>query len=660
MLQPGIIHYDIAAVVILAVTLLSLIFRGITSGPTSRVYISVVALTLLTALVVLTGELYDLYVRAYILQSESDVVAAGNPLPVRDALSLVYYALRSLIAPGYLVLIATVSSTSHRLDGSTSVRIALWAPMIAALILVFTNPIHHLVYYYVDGLLQRGPLVLVLYAIAGYYSAIGISWLIHWRPALTEDEFVTLLALYPLIFSSTFIQYMYPNLHIEMFIMSVAMMLVSAFIIRPEKRLDSLVHAGSLQAYRAMCAQTFVTKKPRCFVYLEIVNLEKLRNLLGKDELHNVVNRVAANLTRTLESNDTLYYLRDGLFCIVPRNPDADHARQIALKTHEEGKTRSHVNNVGGVPTMTEMQMRTCIVRVPEDVSNIDTLNLFIRRFAHLVPQSEVVMFSDLAKREGFALEMALSDVVSLAIAKRSFEVHYQPIWCVRDGRFHSAEALGRLNDPDFGRVSPGMFIPEAEQNGSIMKIGSILIEKTYRFMGEIDFEDTGLEYVEVNLSVEQCINPEMAADLIAVSRQYSVDPTRVNLEITETSSSFSQEIVSENMSTLTNAGFSFSLDDYGTGYSNAIRALSLPFSLVKIDKSFVDGMDDPSMRTILAETVTMMKAIGKEVLAEGAETKEQVDALTALGVDYIQGFYFSKPLPEDEFIAFLAERNKA
>ena len=649
----GIIHYDVAAVVIMAVTLLSLVFRHITSGPTGRVYLSCTILVLITSVALLAGELYDIFVLAQ--TSQASATNPDGPPFFRDCLTLVYYALRSLMAPAYLVLIATVSATSHRLDSNNFTRICLWAPMLIVLFIVLTNPFHHLVYYYEGGIQQQGPLIQALYLSAAYYSIIGIAWLIRWNAVIDEDEFATLLLLYPIILSSVFIQYLYPDLHIEMFITSIAMMLLSAFVVRPERRLDSLVHAGSLRAYREMCQRTFITEKRLCFVYLEIVNLERLRDLVGKDELQNVVNRVAENLTATLKRNDQMYYLRNGLFCIVPNNIDADRALSIARKTHNEGKAVSDANHEG--PSMTEM--RTCVVRVPEDVDDIATLNSFVRRFAYLVPNSDVVAFSELAQRNGFALEMAISDIVARAIKQRSFEVHYQPIWCMREKRYRSAEALVRLNDPEFGWIPPDLFIPEAEQNGLILEIGSILFEKICQMLASIDYEATGLEYVEVNLSTEQCIHPTLARDLLALVRKYGVDPSRVNLEITETSSAFSQAIVSENMSKLSEAGFSFSLDDYGTGYSNATRMMSLPFSLVKLDKSFVDGMDDPSVHTVLTDTVAMLKDIGKDVLVEGAETKEQVDDLSAMDVDYIQGYYYAKPLPESEFAAFLVEHNR-
>ena len=206
--------------------------------------------------------------------------------------------------------------------------------------------------------------------------------------------------------------------------------------------------------------------------------------------------------------------------------------------------------------------------------------------------------------------------------------------------------------------MSPSLFIPDAEQSGAILDIGDILLDKICAFLARVDFEATGLSYVEVNLSVDQCVRPELAGEVLGLLDAHGVDPARINLEITETSATYSAQAIEENVRVLADAGLTLSLDDYGTGYSNITRTLALPFSLVKIDKSLADGIGDPVTRTVLADTVAMMKSIGKQVLVEGVETADQVEALCAMGVDYVQGYYFARPLPEDAFLAFLRKSN--
>lgn len=634
--QPETISLDIAAVVIMLITLMSLLFRRITSGPTARVYLTAMVLVLVTAVICLA----------------TDVPVPPMPYEAHGAFMLVYYALRSLTAPMYLILIATVSSTTHRMNATAAIGIALSAPMLVVLALILTNPAHHLIFTYTVAL-ERGPLFIALYLSAAYYSLIGIAWLVRWRKVLNSDEFATLMMLYPIVLASVAIEFTIPWLHIEMFFISIAMMMISAFVIRPEKTLDSLVEAASLQAYREMCHRAFLTGKPLCLVFLEIVNLEKLRQLIGKDELQTLVQRVSLGLARTLARDDVLYYLRNGLFCIAPRRTDPARALAVAQRTHEQGKARSLQRHERAPQTM----MRVCVVNVPGDVSSNEVLRAFVRRFAHLMPESHVATYAELARQPGFDVQIALSDIVARAIRERSFEMHYQPIYHVASGSFRSAEALIRLHDAEFGWVSPGLFIPESEQSGTILDIATIQLERTMEFLAKIDFDGIGLDYIEVNLSIEQCVRPELAPELLSMLQRHGVSPGNLNFEITETSGAFSHEVVNDNIRTLTAAGASFSLDDYGTGYSNVVRAIDLPFPLIKFDKTFTDRLDDPAVRTVLADSVAMMRSLGKQTLAEGVETPEQAATLISIGLDYLQGYHFAMPLPEDEFLAFLAKQ---
>ncbi len=651
MANSDVVYFDIAAVIVMLVSLGSFLLRRKTRTPANRVYLSALLLVLITAVIGLLAELYDV---VYGLLHAQAFVEPAAPAPAaRQALQLVYYALRSLTAPVYLVLIATVSDTTHRLNHKAT-RAFLWVPMLVVLAIILTNPLHHLAFVCKGGSVERGPAIVALYLSAAYYSVIGVWWLFRWRKVLSVDEFSTLMMQYPLVLMAVDIQHYFPRLHVEMFATSVALMMVAAFVIRPEYQTDSLVGAASLQAYNDMSNRAFITQKPLCLVYLEVVNMERLRELVGQNELQSIIRGVAAVLSQSLESGDILFYLRNGLFCISSVNLDPIHALGVAQAMHEQGKRRS----VRGAAQQAAIQMRSCVVRAPQDVHDIKTLSTFVRRLGHLMPESGVATYEELSRKEDFALNMALSDCIARAIKERSFEVYYQPIFCVKENCFHSGEALVRLNDPTFGFVPPSLFIPEAEQSGAILGIGSILLEKICAFLGEIDYSATGLSYVEVNLSTEQCIRPQLAAELLDMLRLHSVDPSRVNFEITESSATFSQNVVESNVRALASAGATFSLDDYGTGYSNVSRALALPFDIVKLDKSFVDGMQDPDMRTVLAHTIAMMRQIGKKVLIEGVETVEQSEELCKMGADYLQGYLYARPMSQDEFVAFLKQNN--
>ena len=271
---------------------------------------------------------------------------------------------------------------------------------------------------------------------------------------------------------------------------------------------------------------------------------------------------------------------------------------------------------------------------------------------------NEVVFLADIASSKDFLMRTNLDDIIQNAITKKKFQMYYQPIYNIQKKKFTSAEALIRLIDDDYGFVSPGLFIPAAEISGAIHQIGDFVFEDVCRFISRCDFEKLGMEYIEINLSVAQTVEFNLAEKIQAIMKQYNVPPEKINLEITETAADFNPEVFDRNIGQLSEAGLKFSLDDYGTGYSNIQRVVSLPLSIIKFDKSFVDEYLEEKMNIVIRENVSMLKKIEKYILVEGIEKEEEFKFFQNLDVNYIQGFYFSKPLPESEFIRFIKEKN--
>ena len=143
----------------------------------------------------------------------------------------------------------------------------------------------------------------------------------------------------------------------------------------------------------------------------------------------------------------------------------------------------------------------------------------------------------------------------------------------------------------------------------------------------------------------------------IQIAKEHNITPSLINLEITETAVENSKDIMMNNLKELEEAGFRFSLDDYGTGYSNIQRVATLPLDIVKLDKTFADKVEQNHMQIILSNTIRMLKDLNLRIVVEGVETVEQLQLLTSMKCDYIQGYYFSKPLPKEQFITFIKEQ---
>lgn len=250
-----------------------------------------------------------------------------------------------------------------------------------------------------------------------------------------------------------------------------------------------------------------------------------------------------------------------------------------------------------------------------------------------------------------FAAENLIKD----AIENDRVEVYYQPIFDIKSNRFYCAEALVRIMDRDGHIVPPGEFIPVAEQEGSIIALGKIIFEKVCNFLEYVDTDELGLQYIEVNLSVVQAADKELIPYIKSILEKHHIDARKINLEITESASSSSRKQLLKTMETLCEYGIGFSLDDFGTGQSNLDYMASMPVALVKFDRTMIqDYFVNSKSKNIMDACISMIHKLGLKIVAEGIETSEQFECMKQQDIDYIQGYYFSRPLPEAEFINFM------
>ena len=299
-----------------------------------------------------------------------------------------------------------------------------------------------------------------------------------------------------------------------------------------------------------------------------------------------------------------------------------------------------------------------CLAKCPEDIDNFQSLISFGTDFHEKLPYNGEVIHADGSTvKRMVSLLTGMDSIIERALANHGFHVYYQPIYSIEKKRFVSAEALLRLIDEKEGFISPEIFIPAAEKSGAIHKIGDYVLTEVFQFIASSEYKKLGLEYIEINLSVSQCMHHGLADSILESMSRYGVSSNQVNLEITESAASYDQSFMSENLEQLSAAGLTFSLDDYGTGYSNMYRIAALPLKLVKLDKTFVYNQNS-KMWTILQNTVRMIKDLNMEIVVEGIETEEMVKKFSDLKCDFIQGYFFSKPIPQREFVEFIDRWN--
>ena len=201
------------------------------------------------------------------------------------------------------------------------------------------------------------------------------------------------------------------------------------------------------------------------------------------------------------------------------------------------------------------------------------------------------------------------------------------------------------------------MFIDIAEKRGLIIKLGEYVFREVCKFLVEKEPQQYGLKYIEVNLSVLQCGYERLADDFIKIMKKYKVDPSLIVLEITESASVKEKNILLNNMKKLKEVGVKFALDDFGTGQSNLNYIVDMPVDVVKFDSSMTNAyFENSTAKYVMDAAMQMIQGMELEIVSEGIEEKEQYKEMKNLGIDYIQGYYFSKPVDNESFIEFIKE----
>ncbi len=253
------------------------------------------------------------------------------------------------------------------------------------------------------------------------------------------------------------------------------------------------------------------------------------------------------------------------------------------------------------------------------------------------------------------ALRVMMESEVRQALAKNQFSLSMQPQLDAKTKKLFGLEALLRWQHPDRGMVSPEDFIPILENSEHMIELGYWVIRRCFELCQTLI--DKGLVDVRIaiNLSAGQFADTHLTSYLIDLLEEFSLEATHFELELTEQTLVKNIDSAIEMMNDLKDVGFSFAIDDFGTGYSSLAYLKKMPVDVIKIDKSFVFGMlENRADYQIIMSTIAMVKNLGLQVIAEGVETSAQLRSLTENDCDVIQGYYFSKPIPETQLMEFI------
>jgi diguanylate cyclase (GGDEF)-like protein len=422
-------------------------------------------------------------------------------------------------------------------------------------------------------------------------------------------------------------------------------------------RTDSLTGLLNRRAFFEQLEASLVQSRRNglsCAVILFDVNrFKEINDVFGHRTGDNVLVEVTRRLSEQLRETDTIARIGGDEFAVLATNLRSE---QSALEIAEK-ITRA----VSGITELDDMRLEVSIsvgISVfPSDDSTADVL----------VSHADLAMYKSKASKKGsinfFDARMdavvkarhALKRSMPEDITSGRFYLLFQPIVDATTRGLIGAEGLARWRDLENKIIAPTDFIPIAEESGSIANLGNRLLEEACNQIHAWTDMQKALVPISMNISPMQCRDPGFAARLISTMEKLEVQPKLINIEMTESTIFKNIEVIQKNLDMLKTYGVGIHIDDFGTGYSSLSLLRDLPLSAVKIDRSFVRDVGKvQGSELIIQAVVDLANKLGFQTIAEGVETEEQVALLRDMGVNGLQGYYFSKPVPGSQLAGWL------
>ncbi|MCR4697077.1 MAG: EAL domain-containing protein [Lachnospiraceae bacterium] len=525
-------------------------------------------------------------------------------------------------------------------------------PITFDIIVLLTNPFHELVFYY-DELdrYTHGPLFIVLYIVSISYMVFAVYLAVRHNRVLTKGRSAALLFFILISFIPLVVQMFIPEYLVTLFFESLGMMGILFTIENKDDVINPITGIYNRFALEDALSDAMASND-KTLLMVKIPNLNYYNKMIGFENMNGILSKISMFL-ETEFTDFMCYDCNRGHFAMIGDRIDDAKIEEIKKKIFDRFE-----ESWGKGKITLAFPVQFGAIQLPEDVKTMENLQMIIDASFDEKRSSVMDVPQIIAEYERRVLVERLIDK---ALKNKSFQVYYQPIWDYHTGKVRSAEALCRLIDDEFGFIAPDEFIPIAEQNGTVLEIGRFVFEEVCRFYNEGRLQDLGINYIEVNLSVVQCVSRNIKESFDEILKKYNLDSNCINLEITESATADNHKVLIDTIGKLSESGFLFSLDDYGTGYSNIAYMYEMPFSIIKIDKSILwkamqpengEGLDGAII--YLENTIRMLKNMNYYVLVEGVETLEQKMLLERMGCDYFQGFYFSKPVQKQVFADYL------
>ena len=627
----------VVALLLIFTNLLYTFVQNRTDKPQNKFFISVNGIVLIN---IITSTLEE-----YI---ETQIMISNKAFILKNIMNYLYFIIHAMLCPMFAMYVVYAVGKQHKRTWSNNLLFG--GLFIATEIIAVSNPLTNWVYTFDSNrVFHRSWGVYSIYLAAAFYYIYAVVTLFSSWNALTKKRRVSMVYFFLIVMFGVLIQMLNAEIRSELFSEALGLLGVMVAVENEDDRIDVNTGFCNRKALLNDIKSHIVNRRKLTVLNIRITNPEIIQRATGKANM-DILADILADYLKSVIPRYQIYNVNPESFILTLVDKQTENALTLAQKISRRFELPF---DSGG----TELLLNTVVIKadVPDELKSAEDVLSMADQSLPKNNTKTLLIGEDLSY---LLRRTAVEEAISRGITERTFEVYYQPTYHIK-GKLHGAEALIRLHDSVIGNVFPDEFIPVAEQMGMIDILDNFVFSEVCRFLLSGIPDSFQMDCINVNLSVMHCMQPDFIEQINQIAERFGIDKRSINFEITESIAASDYGLLSSIVNVLKSEGYQFSMDDYGTGYSNMESIFSLDFDVVKIDKSILWNAEKSEIgRIVLENTVHMVRQMHRKILVEGVETSEQIALLDTLGVDYLQGYFFSRPVPKEDFVAYIQKAN--
>lgn len=524
-------------------------------------------------------------------------------------------------------------------------------PAVLYILLLCTNPWTNALYILTQTSYDRGPWIITTYLVFYIYVLYCLIIVITRRKDL-EPVVCRILGVFPFLSAIIILlqQYVFPQLILTGSAAMCSLLIIYLYLQNRQIFTDTLTQQLNRQEFTKMVGMNIHAQHPFSILVLSLKEFKFINDKFGQ-QIGDQLLLAVCDFLRTLGARDRLFRYSGDEFALILQDQNQLDSCIEAIQKRMESPWR--IANFDY-----SLQYVLASISYPQVASNEDECSKGLEYALLLSKQGEHSYYACTREfMDRIQRRLEIVEILKTALDEESFQLYYQPIYDRGMKGFYKAEALLRLPENPLGFVSPDEFIPIAEETGLINEITYQVLDKACSFLARLRKDHISIDGISVNFSIVQFMQDNLEEQVLKIIEKHGVPCNLVCIEITESTLSTNLDTVVSFIKSMSEKGIRFLLDDFGTGYSNISYVLSIPFHTIKIDKSLLwSAMEDEHSKIMLDHIIRAFKKLGLRVLCEGVEDLDQITMLEEMGCDLYQGFYFYKPMPEEEAYGVFAK----